>query len=45
MPEFIKKWVPAIRRILTSWWFLGLLGWVLIGLNYPLENVLPRYAG
>lgn len=31
--------------IATSWWFLGLLGWTLVVLNYPIDAVLPKYAG
>lgn len=45
MKDFLKKWVPAIRRVLTSWWFIGLIGWTVVAINYPLQAILPRYAG
>lgn len=40
-----KTCFSLIQRTLTSWWIIGLLGWALIGMNYPLESILPRYAG
>jgi hypothetical protein len=31
--------------IVTSWWFLGALGWGLIVLSFPVDTQLPIYAG
>lgn len=40
-----KQLKERLIRLATSWYVLGLLGWILLALNYPLETVLPRYAG
>lgn len=34
-----------VLMVLASWYFWGILGWLIVIYNYPLEDVLPRYAG
>ena len=44
----VLKMDILLRRtyeIVTSWWFVGIVGWLIIILNYPIDAVLPRYAG
>ena len=35
----------SVAAIVTSWWFVGLIGWALIVMNYPIDVILPKYAG
>ncbi len=30
--------------VLTSWWFIGALGWIIVVENYPIDGALPTYA-
>lgn len=40
--ETAKNWFV---RIATNWYVLGLIGWAIVVANYPIDAVLPRYAG
>jgi hypothetical protein len=34
-----------VLAVFTSWWFVGIAGWLIVAWNYPVDTVLPRYAG
>lgn len=38
----IRDWT---LKILASWYFWGILGWIIVITNFPLSVVIPRYAG
>jgi len=40
-----KDIVRLISVCLQSWWFYGIVGWLLIIAFYPIGVVIPRYAG
>ncbi len=31
--------------LLDNWYVIGLAGWAIVAWNYPLQDILPRYAG
>lgn len=43
------SWVQTAKtwfvRIATNWYVLGLIGWLIVAASYPIDAVLPRYAG
>ncbi|MEZ5643889.1 MAG: hypothetical protein R3E94_00920 [Burkholderiaceae bacterium] len=45
----MEKWVGAIGRFVgwavNNWYVMGFIGWAVIAWNYPLQEILPRYAG
>jgi hypothetical protein len=41
----MKKAFDLLRAVLDSWWFIGAVGWIIVIRAYPIETVLPRYAG
>lgn len=34
-----------LKRLFDSWYFWGVIGWLLIIRAAPIDAVLPRYAG
>ena len=45
MIEQVKFAVHVAIKLANNWYVLGLIGWALIVMNYPIDTVLPRYAG
>lgn len=45
MGERPAKLFSIARSILTSWYFSGIIGWLILAANYPLTEIVPRYAG
>jgi len=41
----MRNLMEKALALATSWWLLGVLGWWLIWMHYPIGAVLPRYAG
>ncbi len=37
--------LKLVFSVLTSWWFLGAVGWILVIMAFPIESGLPVYAG
>lgn len=45
--DFANRWLKAkalFVRLATNWYVLGLVGWGIVAWNYPIEDILPRYA-
>jgi hypothetical protein len=41
----MKRVRQVIIAVITSWWFLGALGWGIVAWHYPVDSSLPTYAG
>lgn len=41
----MKKLLRDARMLLDSWYFWGVIGWILLIRAMPIDSVLPRYAG
>lgn len=40
----IRKLAAKIPALARSWWVIGLIGWIIVYMNYPIDSVLPLYA-
>jgi uncharacterized membrane-anchored protein len=45
MQKILKRLIACLQKAATSWYVLGLAGWAIVAWNYPLQEILPRYAG
>lgn len=39
------KFLKCTIQVINSIYFKGCVGWAVIAYNYPLTDILPRYAG
>ena len=44
MKDLIENYRVMILTAFRSWWVIGIVGWTIIYLNYPIDSVLPLYA-
>jgi hypothetical protein len=45
MSDRTAKLLSIAQSIITSWYFVGAVGWLILAANYPLTDIVPRYAG
>ena len=44
MKNLIENYRVLILTLFRSWWVIGIVGWTIVYLNYPIDAVLPLYA-
>lgn len=42
---FDRERIRAAMEIIGSWWFAGIVGWIIVISNYPVAGGIPHYAG